>query len=539
MQSTTMNWLQEVGDSLRGLLGNGLEQQPREEASEESRVQVKASKSYPPISKMSPLSERLSPFRLSSPGGCLTAGVAYLLTCSLVIAAAAPSHSNHRRPAHHRLQTPNEVLNQHQRPPVQIQSRAGGLEPGDYVDEASEIEVLANQQQIPTAQLMAAAGHVVPDSFFLPGGTIPAMYPRYLHHQHQVQAPADPLDQARNKLIRTNDPMAASANNHADQVGQPGNAFMDYGGYGQSDGHEVMEDLLHPAQQLALHQEQQQQHMVEQQLINELQTIVSARQQLQNLQQQGAHPANHLPTRNPQYPQTLENSAQPSENSPIEAQYAGPNAIGPAYQLAGQPGDAGVQHDLSKDKPFGLPTKGSNKEPSGMLKPFGSPKTVSSPAIDFVVNQLPKTSGLEKLADKMPQTHTPTVMSFASSKDPMDKVKGVNQKKRTVMRQAEHLAKMLIKSVNDKFGTNFGDQTDIPFLLSSLGPLGFAQNILFDPTLLVTLLNSAEKTYFSDVLPGPAKSAIRPVLNIFRVPNKKRDKANLLNVISYLKSVVT
>ena len=194
------------------------------------------------------------------------------------------------------------------------------------------------------------------------------------------------------------------------------------------------------------------------------------------------------------------------------------------------------QQQQQQQRPYGLPTKSSSKEPSGMLKPLGNPKTISSPVIDFVANSVPKTSTFDKLADKLPAHQTPTVFSFASSKDPSDKAKLVGQKKRTVLRQAEQMAKLLIKSVNDKFGTNFGDQSDIPFLLSSLGPLGFAQNILLDPTLLVSLLNSAEKTYFSDVLPGPAKSALKPVLNLFRVPNKKRDKANLLNIISYLAS---
>lgn len=194
------------------------------------------------------------------------------------------------------------------------------------------------------------------------------------------------------------------------------------------------------------------------------------------------------------------------------------------------------QQNQQSQRPYGLPTKSSSKEPPGMLKPLGNPKTVSSPIIDFAANNLPKSTGFEKLAEKLPQHQTPTVFSFSSSKDPSEKVKSANQKKRNVMRQAEQIARLFIKSFNDKFGTNLGDQTDIPFLLSTLGPLGFAQNVLFDPTLLVSLLNTAEKTYFSDVLPGPTKQAIKPVLNFFRVPNKKRDKANLSNIISYLAS---
>lgn len=53
----------------------------------------------------------------------------------------------------------------------------------------------------------------------------------------------------------------------------------------------------------------------------------------------------------------------------------------------------------------------------------------------------------------------------------------------------------------------------------------------------ITLLHSTEKGYISDVLPGPAKMIIRPVLNAFRMPNKKRgDKGNLINVLSYISS---
>lgn len=547
-----MNWLPLESGSGANLLTDRLQSCTREEVSQEEArlVQVKASKSRPSNLEMSWAFKR-QPYLAGSlpPVTLLTACVACLITCSWLV-AATPQLSLMQAANHRNQVNTNEAQSHHlqHQPAAQIQSRAGGLEPGDYVDEASELEVMANQQQIPTAQLMAAAGHVVPDSFFLPGGTIPAaVYSRLAHHQHPDQLQQL---QARNKLIRANDLLTAAASNQvADQVAQSnqhqepsGHSFVDYNAYGPADANqptaqEMMVDFLGPAQQLAL-QEQQQQHLAEQQLISELQNIVAARQQLQHLQASSqANQYQQQPAQQSQSQQTLDNSAQSSENSPIEANYGNPHAIGPAYQLAGQPGEAGTQYDTTKEKPYGLPTKSSNKEPSGMLKPLGNPKTISSPAIDFVANQLPKTSGFDKLAEKMPQMQTPTIISFASSKDPMDKVKGVNQKKRTVMRQAEHLARMLIKSVNDKFGTNIGEQSDIPFLLSSLGPLGFAQNILFDPSLLVTLLNSAEKTYFSDVLPGPAKSAIRPVLNIFRVPNKKRDKANILNVISYLTSV--
>lgn len=435
------------------------------------------------------------------------------------------------------------------------QARVGGLDPNDYIDEAGELDVMANQQQIPTAQLMTAAGHIVPENFFIPGGSIPALHQRYhqqiVGQQQQLQQAesnvqqqllAAQVQQARQhllpgalKYLRQADLMAAASGAGAEpQSGDHSGSLIDFNGYNlvaQPDGRDSsaavaqpvdLIDILGPAgssQALYEQQQQQQQYaLAAEQQMAELAAL--SNQQHQNQQQNSG-----------------DNSAQSSEN------YG--SSIGPAYQISGQPQEGYgmmVSHggDNNKDhqpqKPYGLPTKSSNKEPSGMLKPLGNPKTVSSPVIDFVANQLPKTTNLEKLADKLPQTQTPTVFSFSSSKDPMEKVKGLNQKKRGVMRQAEQLAKMMIKSVNDKFGTTIGDQTDIPFLLSSFGPLGFAQNILTDPTLLVTLLNSAEKTYFSDVLPGPAKLAMRPVLNIFRVPNKKRDKANLLNIISYLAS---
>lgn len=277
-------------------------------------------------------------------------------------------------------------------------------------------------------------------------------------------------------------------------------------------------EFLAPSSQVAsvYEQQQQQQQYIEQQLVAEL----AALQQ----QQQG-----------------LDNVAQPSDSALAAAAEQYSSAIGPAYQIAGQSdsyGGSGYGADkeqgANNKMPYGLPSKSASKEPSA--RPLGNPKTVSSPAIDFVTNQLPKSTAIEKLVESLPQTQTPTAFSFSSSKDPAEKGKAIVQKKRNVMRQAEQVARAIIKSINEKFGTNIGDSSDIPFLLSALTPLGFAQNFLTDPALLLSLLNTAEKTYMSDVLPGPAKLAMRPVLNIFRVPNKKRDKANLLNIISYLAS---
>lgn len=483
------------------------------------------------------------------------------------------------------------------------QARAGGLDPSDYIDEAGELDIMANQQQIPTAQLMSAAGHIVPENFFLPGGSIPAIHSRYNsaiaaliaqqqqqhHHQQQQQQVAaslsaskqqqqqqdqDPLQVAASHVharhvispvrapVRAQAPLdllvaaAAAEQQQNEQVG----SLIDFNGYNLAaspDGRDgpAQMDLAEFLGVPSVNQQHQQHHHHHSQQALYEQQLAAAQQQASHerqMEQLAAMASNqqgqvqsvaemHSPTNDEQQQQQA--SAEHYMASPI-------GQVGPDYQVeAGQEYSTsysnnneqqaksnGDKQQQQQQRPFGLPTKSSNKEPSGMLKPLGNPKTVSSPAIDFVANNLPKTSTFEKLAEKLPAPQTPTLFSFSSSKDPMEKVKGVNQKKRNVMRQAEQMARMLIKSINDKFGTTLGDQSDIPFLLSSLGPLGFAQNLLFDPTLLVTLLNSAEKTYFSDVLPGPAKSAIRPVLNLFRVPNKKRDKANLLNIISYLTS---
>lgn len=455
------------------------------------------------------------------------------------------------------------------------QPRVGGLDPSDYIDEASELEVLANQQQIPTSQLMAAAGHIVPENFFLPGGSIPAIYSRYQQaqqqqqqqqhnhqreQQHQQQQQQDQMQQVASHIqarhvappskqyqaIRQADLIAAAA---AEQQHSDNSPLIDYNGYNlvaaaaqqdprdaagaQTSAGQDMVDYLSSAGQQALYEQQQHQHFAEQQIAAELAALAAANNH---------HHHHHHQQQQQQQQQLVDNSASSSnDNSVIDSneQYAA--SLGPAYQVSQHQDMVGSVYSGNEQqdrpaKPYGLPTKSSNKEPSGMLKPLGNPKTVSSPVIDFVANQLPKTSNFEKLAEKLPPVQTPTVFSFASSKDPSEKVKAVNQKKRNVMRQAEQVAKMMIKTINDKFGTTIGDQSDIPFLLSSLGPLGMAQNLLFDPTLLVALLNSAEKTYFSDVLPGPAKMAIRPVLNIFRVPNKKRDKANISNILSFLAS---
>lgn len=498
------------------------------------------------------------------------------------------------------------------------QARAGGLDPSDYIDEAGELDIMMNQQTIPTAQLMSAAGHIVPDNFFLPGGSIPAIYSRYNaalaaqqqqavaaalaaaqqqssagqhHHQHQQQQqqPSEQLQQAASQVHARHVPqptlgrsprssaaaldlLAAAAEQQQQQQQHQDSpaSLIDFNGYSLTtspDGRDgppamdLVEFLGSPVapsgsqqqqaatmaalyeQQLAAavnqhhqHQHSHQQHQSQQQQYNDQQAVAELSALASNQHQQrdqDVSASNEQQTQAEQY----------SLGSSV-----GGSAIGPDYQIdalgslqeqyASYNGaEKNGQSQQRGKRPFGLPTKSSDKEPSDMLKPLGNPKTISSPVIDFVANNAPKgPTTLEKLAEKIPQTQTPTVFSFSSSKDPVDKVKSVNQKKRNVMRQAEQLARLLIKSVNDKFGTNLGDQTDIPFLLSSVGPLGFAQNLLLDPTLLVTLLNTAEKTYFSDILPGPAKSAIRPVLNIFRVPNKKRDKANLLNIISYLTS---
>lgn len=478
------------------------------------------------------------------------------------------------------------------------QARSGGLEPNDYIDEAGELDIMANQPQIPTAQLMSAAGHIVPENFFLPGGSIPAIYSRYnaaaaalVAHQQQQAAQSQPQQSPTSSVTGNNqqdrealqqlashlharyalapnryygrapqalDLLVAAAAEQQQQQHENPASLIDFNSYnlaaspdgrdspGQMDLADFLGAPMSQQQQtaalyeqqlaavVAAHQHQQQQYS-DQQVVNELAALASNQQQQQ------------LDTGAPTEQQQRA-AAEHYMASPIGSS-AG--SVGPDYQVDGaglqeygyegsgksneQQKQQQQQQQTSQQRPYGLPTKSSSKEPSGMLKPLGNPKTVSSPVIDFVANNLPKTN-FDKLAEKIPASQTPTILSVSSSKDPMEKIKSVNQKKRNVIRQAEQVAKLLVKSFNDKFGTNIGDQTDIPFLLSTLGPLGFAQNILLDPTLLVTLLNSAEKTYFSDVLPGPAKSAIRPVLNFFRVPNKKRDKANLLNIIGYLTS---
>jgi len=599
-----------------------------------------------------------------------------------------------------------------------VQSRAGliapsALSPDDFVygqlgsagsvyDEAGDLDVLANQQQIPTAQLMSAAGHLVPENFFLAGGSIPAaLYQPLGHHnqlaaghtqrlqqqqhQHQQQqqqqqdksvvetlqqvaaaarhlaaagntgaggggsaarygrallaAAASPLDllaaateqQLAAAVLPSEPHQSASANNnnnnnnsnnnnnnnqHQHQAGmlqQAAAQLIDFNGYQLATQPDPRDsppqvDLLEflassnslvgaPSSSLQQQQQQaavlatiQQQLLYEQQLAAALADQQQQQQHHNNNNNHHHHHAHHQHNQNnPQHQNQQHHNQQQQqqgqytsaeihqldqmaamasnnqqqqqqEQEAAAEQYSmgaglGSAAIGPDYQIVGQQHQDQQQYDAREpqtasgsqqnvhnqqpSRPYGLPTKSSSKEPSGMLKPIGNPKTISSPLIDFAANNLPKQSSFDKLAEKLPPVsmQPPTVFSFSSQKDPVgDKAKAISSKKRSVMRQAEQLAKFAIKSFNEKFGTNLGDQTDIPFLLSTLGPLGLAQNILFDPTLLVTLLNTAEKTYFSDVLPGPAKSVVRPVLNIFRVPNKKRDKANLLNIISYLAS---
>lgn len=450
-----------------------------------------------------------------------------------------------------------------------IQSRSGPIDPVDYVDDGTELDALANQQQIPTAQLMSAAGHVVPENFFLPGGSIPANHfspmqrinvPTYTqqHSSSVGMTPAQPeiihsinarhvpgkygprqvSPQAQMDLLTS-----ASSENET--------PLIDFNGYNlatQPDGREVgtpqvdlVEFLNERDNQGAKfhHQQQQQlQHASEQQ-VNDAYDRNQEQQQQQPAQL--LHQNQHQQGNGNEHPMV-----GPGELVAMSSDQYG-QSIGPDYQIIGQPrqqpdyimsynGNSEHQKNQPPMKPFGTPNKSSSREPSDMLKPLGNPKTVSSPLIDFAVNNLPKNTVTEKLAEKIPQTQTPTVFSFSSSKDPMEKGKAITQKKRNIMKQAEHMARMAVKAFNDKFGTNLGDATDIPFLLSTLGPLGFAQNLLFDPTLFITLLNSAEKAYMSDVLPAPAKTGVRVVLNAFRMPNKKRDKANLLNIISYLAS---
>lgn len=511
--------------------------------------------------------------------------------------AASRSHQHHQHQHHHQLlhhhnqqqlqhaahhQAPSQHTNNHLI--HSIQARAGGLDPSDYVDEAGELEIMSGQQQIPTAQLLGAAGHAVPENFFLPGTSIPDfMLARFHHNQQQngqqqqhagqqQQAAIQPeaYVTARGHPVRRPPDLMEVAASAQDQVGAPESlaSLIEFNSYqmgpansqqlnsGQLGASSVgQENALAGSQQasgsagdmlelvgggpvsaaaaMATLQNaaayEQQQHLVEQQIAADLAAYMARERELSQQQQVAGSSAN------------LDNAA--SEQAAVD-QYAagGGQHLGPAYQIVGAPTpleQAAARYPNMYKGVYGLPTKSSNRKPQGLLEPMGNPKTVSSPIIDFVANQVPKTGPLEKLAEKLPTPpqNPPTVFSFSSQSDPVgDKSKAVQQKKRNVMRQAEQFAKMMVKTVNEKFGLNLGDQTDIPFLLSSFGPLGFAQNVLLDPSLINTLLNSAEKTYMSDILPSPAKLAMRPVLNIFRVPNKKRDKANLSNIISFLAS---
>lgn len=492
-----------------------------------------------------------------------------------------------------------------QRQQSTFQSRSGPIEPIDYMDDASEFEALANQQQIPTAQLMAAAGHVVPENFFLPGGSIPASHygaaplqrinvPTYvpLQQHHQSGGNIGQSDvmhsthgrHATGKLTGARQPQA-SAMDHlltaASSVDNEG-PLVDYSGYNlatQPDGREVgtpQVDLIEflneqrdnqAAQSYQYQQHQQVQQPQQQAPIHYTDQMSDyepvgpvANQRSQNIEPPLQQPQPQQQTQLQQQQQAQQTQMQQTANdqqmlmasneqmiSVATDNQPGMQYIGPDYQIIGQSPSQdyimvynneyqATQKD-QQQKPYGLPTKSSSKEPSGMLKPIGNPKTISSPVIDFAASTLPKTTVVEKVGEKLPPPpQPPTVFSFASSKDPADKGKAIMNKKRNTFRQAENMVRGAIKAFNDKFGTNLGDATDIPFLLSTLGPLGFAQNLLFDPTLFVTLINSAEKALMDDVLPGSAKFGIRTVLNVFRVPNKKRDKANLLNIISYLAS---
>lgn len=455
-----------------------------------------------------------------------------------------------------------EVSNDKSSPQPQIQSRSGAIDPADYVDDGAEFEAMANQQQIPTAQLMSAAGHVVPENFFLPGGIIPT---NHYATMQRVNVPAYPAQHPPNAAMTPTQDMIHSI--QARQVNgkygprqvAPQNSMdlltsassenetplIDFNGYNlatQPDGREVgtpqvdLVDFLNERDSNGAKYQQQQQHQMQEQHASDIydRSQEQSQQVQMPLQNQLLRPNEHQMMA-PGEPMAMGSEQQYSQSMGPDYQIVGQTQQQPEYEMSFN-GQVEHQKDQSSKKPYGLPNKSSNNEPTGMLKPLGNPQTISSPLIDLAANTLPKTPLTEKLNDKLPHPQTPTVFSFSSSKDPMEKGKVTLQKKRNIMKQAEQMARMAVKAFNDKFGTNLGDATDIPFLLSTLGPIGFAQNLLFDPTLFITLLNSAERALMSDVLPAPAKTGFRVVLNAFRMPNKKRDKANLLNIISYLAS---
>lgn len=488
-------------------------------------------------------------------------------------------HSNQHHHQHHSNQRHMSNNHNHASLAAIMQARAGGLDPSDYVDEASELDIMSNSQTIPTAQLLAAAGHIVPDNFFLPGTSIPATLFGRLQQQQQQQAQAQHQHQQQQQhaghATRPSDlleaasaqELAAAAAAAAVTAAGPESiaSLIDYNSQQQQQQRDLAQQQQQQQAGNSQHQVDQtaasQQDMID--LVNGGPSSAAAAALLQNAaayeqQQQlaehqiAAELAAMAALQREHQHQSLVAAAaadQSVQASDLEQQaiYGNSQQVGPSYQIDNQIQQQQHQQQQQQQRPYGLPTKSSDREPVGMLKPMGNPKTITSPVIDLLATQvLPKTQQLDKfVGDKVaanvpqaqPLQQAPTIFSFNSQRDPIgDKTKAVNQKKRNVMKQAENFYKMFVKTVNDKFGINLNDQTDIPFLLSSVGPLGFAQNVLLDPTLINTLLNTAEKTYMSDILPSPAKLAMRPVLNIFRVPNKKRDNANLSNIISFLAS---
>lgn len=320
-----------------------------------------------------------------------------------------------------------------------LQQRVDGLDPEDYIDEAGELDIMKNQQQIPTADLMTAAGYIVPENFFVPGTSIPAMYPH-----------------VQNRIISSYQVQHNNYNNNQQFAQQNFQAQQDLR---QQDGRTNKKEMMTQASEISL--------------------------------------------------------SQLSSNRPT---------LGPAYSLDAINSIPQGQTMRIKGL-YGFPTKTSSKKPSDMLDPLGSPKMISSPVIDLLVEHVPKNNHLDLSNQVLNLPNVAPIASFSSNKDVSGVTKAMLKTKRTVMMQAENLAKNMVKSINNKFGTNLGEQSDIPFLLSSIGPLGKLHHILSDPTLFVTLLNSAERTLMSDVLPGPAKMAVRPILNIFRMPNKRQDES--------------
>lgn len=475
------------------------------------------------------------------------------------------------------------------------QKRLGGLDPSDYVDEAGELDIMANQQQISTAQLMGAAGHIIPENFFLPGGSIPsqitaakysnsvASYLQQAQQQQQQQVfqplnHQDPMQQVASHVhARHNDPQLQQrphqqqSSDTAAKVAQPVNRYqqmlelrenqqlIDYNNLKNAAQQDPRDSATHTslAEFLAsnnqpvvsmfepsnFNQQQQRDHMI---------TATLAEQQmaarLAAIQHQRAH----------QHSEPM--SPQASESSPVESSSHGlPVAgnghssisIGPEYSVAGHESTSsygGYEQQQQQQQrqqypknqqqpPFGLPTKSGGRFAEGIIRPLGDVQGFSSPVLNSALSAIPKTPNIDNLVNQIPASQTPTVFSFSSAVDPMVKVKTVNQKTRNVIKQAEQVARATLKVINRNLGTTFGEEQQEPILLNPNGPLGFV-NYLVDPGLFISALNSAEKSYQSNILPAPLKAGLGPVLNIFRVPNKKRDKANLLNLINMISTAV-